>query len=164
MVTTVGEENTLNIEILLDAEALPHEVAAVEEVAQEEGLRAPVSASFFRNSLGDLPWVIFLLAPVSVFFSAFLTGVGQEAGRDAYQAVRRLVSQLYGARRDGQGGVAFWDSNTFTHVVLLPDLPEEAYGQLTQIGSEQLEGGYWVWDFEKKRWGPGKLDPSESTK
>ncbi|MCY3801559.1 MAG: hypothetical protein OXG46_08255 [Chloroflexi bacterium] len=161
---TVRQDDELNIEIVLDAEALPREVAAIEEIARDEGIRGPVSATLFHKSLDELPWAIYLLAPVSLFFSAFLTRVGNEAGRDAYQAVRRLVCRLCAARRNKRGSLTVRDSDTFTHIALRPDLPEEAYRQLSQMGPEQLEGGYWMWDFEKNQWGPGKLDSSDSTK
>ena len=149
---TKAQGNELNIDIVLDMEALPQEVAAVKEVAEEEGIRGSVRATFFRKSLGDLPWAIYLLVPVLVFCSAFLKGSGQEAGRDAYQALRQLISRLYNARRDRKGSVVVRDSDTFTHIVFQDDLPEEAYRQLAQIGQERLEGGYWVWDFEQGRW------------
>ena len=147
-----AQDNELDIEILLDAEALPREIAAVEAVAQKEGIRGSVRAAFFRKSLGDLPWVIYLLAPVLVFCSAFLKGAGQEAGRDTYQALRGLVERLYHARRNRHGGVIVRDSDTFTEIVLQDDLPEEAYRQLAQMGPKRLEGGYWVWDSEQNRW------------
>ena len=149
---TKAQDSELTVDILLDMEASPKEVDAVTRVAQEEGIRGSVRAAFFRKSLGDLPWVIYLLVPALVFSSAFLKGAGQEAGRDAYQALRKFISQLYDARRDRNGSVVVRDSETFTHIVLQDDLPEEAYKQLAQIDQEQLEGGYWVWDFEQCRW------------
>ena len=149
---TKPPSNELSIDILLDMEALPQEVVAVKEIAEEEGIRGSVRAAFFRKSLGDLPWVIYLLVPVLVFCSAFLKGAGQEAGRDAYQGLRKFISRLYSARRDRNGSVVVRDSDTFTHIVFQDDLPEEACRQLAQIGQERLEGGYWVWDFEQGRW------------
>ena len=146
------QDSELTIRILLEMEALPHEVIAVEGVAKDEGIRSSVRATFFRMSEGQLPWVIFLMAPIVVFSAAFFKAAGQEAGRDAYQALRRFVSKLYAARRDASGSVAFWDPETNTHVALQRDLPAEAYRKLILIDPEQLEGGHWVWDFEQNEW------------
>ena len=149
---TVHRGDQLIIDILLDSDASDSEVAAVMDVAREEGIESSVQANYFRKSLGELPWVIFLSVQVGVFFSAFLKAAGQEAGRDAYLGIRRLVSRLYNARRNSNGSVVLLDDNTRTHITLNADLPEEAYKQLAQIDPEQLKGGYWTWDFDQKKW------------
>ena len=89
---------------------------------------------------------------LGVFFSAFFSTVGKEAGRDAYKGIRRLTSRLFGARRNSNGSVELWDDNARTHIILIADLPEEAYEQLAQEGLEQLKGGYWTWDSNLKEW------------
>ncbi len=149
---TKAQDDALHMQILLDSEALPHEVTAVEEIVQKEGVRCSVCAGYFRKSAGDLPWVTLLLAPIAAFLAAFLAGAGQDAGRDAYQSIRRLVSRLYAARRDRNGSIVVMDDDTLTHIVLQPDLPEEAYRQLAQMDPEQLKGGHWVWDKERNHW------------
>ena len=74
--------------------------------------------------------VIYLLAPIGGFFSAFFSTVGKEAGKDAYQGIRRLLSRLFGARRNSNGSVELWDDHARTHIILTANLPEEAYAKL----------------------------------
>ena len=146
------EESEMNIDILLDLDASAAEVTAVMDVAREEGIHGSVQATWFSRVLEESPWIICLLAPVGVFFHAFFATVGKEAGKDAYEGIRRLTSRLVGARRSSNGSVELWDDNTRTHIILISGLPEEAYKQLAQKGLEQLKGGYWTWDSKLKEW------------
>ena len=145
------EDNGMKVDILLDLDASASEVAAVKAIAREEGIHGSVQATWSSRGLGS-PWVICLLAPVGIFFSAFFSTVGKEAGKDAYQGIRRLTSRLFGARRNSNGSVELWDDNTRTHVILTADLPEEAYAQLALKGLGQMQGGYWTWDSKLKEW------------
>ena len=138
----------MNIDILLDSNASPSEVAAVEAIVREEGLHGSIEAGWSSRGLEQDPWVIFLLFPIGIFVKGFLT----DAGKDAYQGIRRLTSRLFGARRNSNGCVEVWDDHTSTHIILTSNLPEEAYTQLAQIGLEQLRGGYWTWDSDSKEW------------
>ena len=145
------EDNGMKVDILLDLDASASEVAAVKAIAREEGIHGSVQATWSSRGL-ESPWVICLLAPVGIFFSAFFSTVGKEAGKDAYQGIRRLTSRLFGARRNSNGSVELWDDNTRTHVILTADLPEEAYAQLALKGLGQMQGGYWTWDSKLKEW------------
>ena len=145
------EDNGMKVDILLDLDASASEVAAVKAIAREEGIHGSVQATWSSRGL-ESPWVICLLAPVGIFFSAFFSTVGKEAGKDAYQGIRRLTSRLFGARRNSNGSVELWDDNTRTHVILTADLPEEAYAQLALKGLRQMQGGYWTWDSKLKEW------------
>ena len=89
---------------------------------------------------------------MGLFFSAFFTTLGQEAGKDAYQRIRRLTSRLVGARRNSNGCVELWDDVSRTHIILTADLPEEALVELVKLGVANLEGGYWTWVSETKQW------------
>ena len=142
----------MNIDILLDSGASDSEVAAVMDVAREEGINGSVEATLSGRSSGEFPWTIILLASIGSFFSAFFAAVGTGAGRDAYQGIRRLTARLFGARRNLNGSVVLSDDNTRTHIVLIADLPEEAYRQLAQKGLGQLLGGYWTWNPDLKEW------------
>ena len=141
----------MNINILLDSDASASEAATVEAVAREEGIHGSVQPTWSVRGL-ESPWAICLMVPIGVFFSAFLSVVGKEAGKDAYAGIRRLASRLFGARRNTNGSVEFWDDKTKTHIILTADLPEEAYAQLAQKGVEQLTGGYWTWDSKVNEW------------
>ena len=142
------EDETMNIDILLDSDASASEVVTVAAVAREEGIQGSVQPAWSSRGLEESPWVICLLMPVGVFLSAFLSA----AGKDAYAGIRRLISRLFGARRNTNGSVEFWDDKTKTHIILSADLSEEAYAQLAQKGVEQLMGGYWTWDSGVSEW------------
>ena len=146
------KSNELNIDIVLEMGASPDEVADVEEVLRKEGIRGTVRASHIRLSVGELPWVIFLSASFFVFYVEFLRGAGQEAGRDAWKGLRKLVSHLYGARRNKRGSITIRTTDKLTIISLQDDLPEEAYKQLAQIASDRLKGGNWIWDSDQNRW------------
>ena len=85
------EDNGMKVDILLDLDASASEVAAVKAIAREEGIHGSVQATWSSRGL-ESPWGICLLAPVGIFFSAFFSTVGKEAGKDAYQGIRRLTS------------------------------------------------------------------------
>lgn len=140
------------IDVMLEMEAPPDDVDAVKRVFQKEGIGCTFNGKFIRLSAGELPWVIFLCAPLGVFFTAFLKSAGQEAGRDAYLALRRLVSRLYAARRKNDGSIAIIGSENYTQIDLREDLPEEAYRQLAEMGPHELDGGNWIWDFKQNHW------------
>lgn len=142
----------MDVQIVLNSDATAAEIAAVRAVAQEEGLRGPIEATWSSRGFEQFPWILCLLVPLGLFFSQFFSGMGQEAGKDAYREIRRLIARLYGARRDSNGCVEMWDKDTKTHIILTADLPEEAYAKLGKIGFSQLKGGYWTWDPGLGEW------------
>ena len=122
---------------VLDAGASPDEVTAVSQIARDEGLPGPVNATFSAKSIEDVPWWVILLV-----FSNFtlLKGFLNEAGRDSYKGLRRLMSRLFNARPNKQGKVHITVRRQFrTMIVFTYDLPEEAYSQLSEIDLENLE-------------------------
>ncbi len=85
--------------VSLDDKAVPEEVEAVREAFRRYGFDPEVEASYLRKSAGLLPWLVavVLLSPIRSFFDAF----GEDAGHDAYGAVKawvrrsgKLVSRL----------------------------------------------------------------------
>ncbi len=142
----------MKVDVLLDSGASAAEITAVTDVLRDEGMEGSVKAAFSRRGADELPWVIFLMGSVAVFFTAFLKGFGQEAGRDTYQGLRRLISRLFRARRNSNGSVTLSDEDTRTEIVLVDGLPEEAYRQLAEKNLEELKGGYWTWDPKLGTW------------
>lgn len=142
----------MKVDLLLDGDASAAEVSAIKDVLRDEGIEGSIEAALSRRGVGEFPWMIILLGPLAVFFKAFLEGLGQEAGRDTYQGLRRLVSKLFRARRDLNGSVSLSDEDTRTEIVLVDRLPEEAYRQLTEKSLEELTGGYWTWDPRLGTW------------
>ena len=155
MADKTDQDSVPTIDIVLESDAPPYEVDAVQDVARDAGISATVKPTFLRKSAGELPWVIFLLTPVWVFLAAFLKAAGQEAGRDAYQLMRRFIVQLCQARRSANGSIALWHPETHSRIALEADLPNEAYRQLAQMDPELLEGHHWTWDHDQNQWTKG---------
>ena len=139
---------SLDVQWVLDIDASSKEVAAVEQIVLDENLPGQVKATYLQKSLGDLPWVLLILASVTVFLKGFL----EEAGRNSYKDLRRILCRLASARRKGPGRIMIWEIDSYTTIVLPEDLSEEAFEQLTNIPLENIDGKYWVWDSTQRRW------------
>ena len=142
----MSERSSIDVEWVLDEEASPDEVAAVSQIALEEGLPGQVTASYGRRSAEVMEAITLIQTQVIPFLEGFL------AVSSAYKDLRRLVSRLFAARRKGQGTVEISDRDFLTTIVFTPDLPEEAFKQLAKLGLENIDGGYWVWDSNQGCW------------
>jgi hypothetical protein len=133
----------------LEAEATPEDVDQVARVLREAGLSPTVEANVLRASVTDLPWIIY--AAVGTTFGFFLKAMAEEAGKDAWVALKSLVGRLYEVRsRPGKrsGGIRV-DAQDVT-IVLTDTLPDEAYRQLS--AGELPESTYLVWDADERKW------------
>ena len=150
----MGERPCLDVEYVLDRCASSDEVNAVAQIVLEEGVPGRVRAALAQKGIENLPWVILILVPVTPFIKGFF----EEAGRSSYKDLRELVSRLLAVRRKGQGYVEIRDKDSLTTVVFPRDLPEEAFKQLANLGSENIDGKYWVWDPEQNCWESQSVD------
>ena len=150
----MAEQSFPVVKWILDADATPEEIAAVTKVVLEEGLPGQVEASLREKSLEESPWVILFLGAVALFFKPFLKPFIEEAGRHSYHDLRRLVSRLFEARREGQGHIEVMERerDSPTTIVFGRDMPEEAFKQLLDIGLENIMDKYWVWDPSQGCW------------
>lgn len=144
----MGDHASVAVEWLLDDNATSAEIAAITHIALEEGLPGHVSATYSQKSIGDAPWVVLIMSPAMLFLNGFF----DEAGRASYRDLRRLVSRLYAARQKEHGRVQLLDRNSGTTIVFAPDLSEEAFKQLADLGFDHICGKYWVWDPEQRCW------------
>jgi hypothetical protein len=143
-------------EVLLEAEATPQEVAAVEAALREVGIDWPVVAALERRGIGDYPWVIMLAGPPSVVFGVFAKKFAELAAEDVYVSLKKWVRQLASSRRDSNGTITINDPASGTVILLDPELPDEAYRQLPAVDPER-DGGearYLSWNNEEGRWAP----------
>jgi hypothetical protein len=81
------------------------------------------------RSGGAIPWVIYVIlgAPIATFF----TTIAAEAGKDAYQPIKRWAVELLAARRGG-GAVDIRDSDGM-RLVFSSELPDEALAALSNL-------------------------------
>lgn len=142
--------------VSMDVEASPAEVEAVTKLFRREGFDGPVSADVERRSLGELPFVVYVSAPVV----AFLTAFAAEAGKDAYEALKHFVRDIRSARGNKNGSIVVQDRESrldSTVLVLSGDLPDEAFDALKSLDLEAMKGAYLVWDRDGDR---GWHDPT----
>ena len=110
----MSERSSIAVEWVLDEEASSDEVAAIAQIALEEGLPGQVTASYGRRSAEVMDAITVILVPSVI---AFLKGFLGEAGRSAYKGLRRLVSRLDAARWKGPGHVEISDRGSLGGVV-----------------------------------------------
>ncbi len=141
-----------SIEVLLEREASPKEVAAVEQAMREAGIDATVRAAYERRGVGDFPWILQISgAAASIFFAGFLAA----AGADAWKALKALIVKLYEARassRAPKGVVILIDEATHEWILIRDDLPDEAWQLLLTIEIPKTKSSQLRWDFKAKAW------------
>jgi len=90
------------------------------------------------------------------FMWAAAAGAGDEAGRDGWKGLKRLITGLYEARRASrapQGGVTLRDSGSKVEIQLPPDLPDAAYRRLWEIENPAAPlSGILRWDNALQEW------------
>ncbi|MFL5782822.1 MAG: hypothetical protein ACJ760_16010 [Thermoleophilaceae bacterium] len=87
--------------------------------------------------------------------SGFFTGFAEEAGKDAYKALKRLVSRVAGkGRRTDDGVVVVQDQQTRARADLTPQLDDAAYSALFELDFDALQEGTLAWDGAAGRWRP----------
>lgn len=144
----------LRAELLVDEElpnALRHELlTTLAGLGVHPGtVRAPVT----HRGPAELGWLVLVSLPLH----AFLSGLGQEAVRDAYQALRRLVTALARHRRRVDDTppprpLVLHDTHSGVRVVLEPDLPPAAYTQLHTLDLTTFRHGPVHYDRARQRW------------
>jgi hypothetical protein len=83
----------------------------------------------------------------------FFTGFAEEAGKDAYKALKRLVSRVSGkGRRRSDGVVVLQDQQTNARADLTPQLDDAAYSALFELDFGSLQEGTLVWDPAAGQW------------
>lgn len=131
-----------------------------------EGLEQELTAQFrelgvpsvrVRRTLGhrgpnELQWLVLAALPLQ----AFLSGLGSEAVKDGYRLLKELVSRV--VRRGSTAAEAapsllvLQDERSGLRIVLEPDLPQEAYEQLTVLDLTQFSVGPLHYDRARARW------------
>jgi len=145
----------MTVEVILESEVADVEREAVTEVFESAGIQAEVRGAYVRRSADLLPWIIEITV-AGRFVWAAIGGAGDEAGRDGWKALKRLITRLYEARRASrapQGGVSLRDSSSSLVIQLPPDLPDAAYRRLCEIENPTAPlSGILRWDNDLQEW------------
>lgn len=151
-------EAPLHAELLLDRDA-PDDLRR-DLVSALEGLGvrpARVRRAVDHRGAADIPWIMLASLPLQ----AFLSGLGAEAVKDSYTALKDVVRRS--PRTAGPDGPAapadrtprplvLQDRSTGLRVVLEPGLPGEAYEQLLGLDLARFSEGPLHYDKEQGRW------------
>ncbi|MEV0258890.1 hypothetical protein AB0H82_32090 [Streptomyces sp. NPDC050732] len=151
-------------ELLLDRE-VPEDLRQ-ELVAAFDRLGVPpvrVRRTLDHRGAADIPWIVLASLPLQ----AFLSGLGAEAVKDAYDAFKGVVRRTArpASPADGTMGEAretretrearpmvLRDAVTGLDIVLEPDLPAEAYETLTALDLAEFAVGPLHYDRAQGRW------------
>lgn len=148
----------MTVEVILESEVPDVERAAVAEVFESAGIEADVRGAYVRRSADILPWIIEITVAATAvrFVWAAIAGAGDEAGRDGWKGLKKLIAGLYEARRASrapQGGVSLRDSGSKVEIQLPPDLPDAAYRRLCEIENPTAPlSGILKWDNDLQDW------------
>ncbi|MFV8183671.1 MULTISPECIES: hypothetical protein [unclassified Streptomyces] len=137
---------------------LTHDVSAELERELTAGFRelgAPavrVRRTLDHRGPAELQW----LALVSLPLQAFLSGLGGEAVKDGYRALRDLVARLFRRGTTAPDAaprpLVLQDERTGLRIVLEADLPQHAYEQLTALDLSGFTVGPLHYDLARGRW------------
>jgi len=131
------------IEVVIERDALA-EVSSLEQVFAAFGVPAEIQADLEKRSVGAVPWVIYITAPVQ----AFLLRLATNAADDAWKALRDFVHRVSEERRrarQSHGSIVLQDINGLT-LVLSDTIPDEALRELVEKRLAEAADGYFVWD------------------
>ena len=138
--------------VSVDAAASASEVATIKEAFARNGFDVEVEANLERRAAFVLPWIVqvAVLSP----FVAFFKGFGEAAGRDAYEALRSWMHDVFAAREDAespQGTVQLADPD-HTHLEFPTGISDRAFEALRNIDWPEWTGAWMVWDEDRGVW------------
>jgi len=147
------------LDVVVEREAPPEEIQALEELFRGAGVRAEVRADYWRLSALDLPYAVYVLAPLTWIALKFLGGAAGAAGTDAWEAFRdggwlglqRFVQEVGRARGEREGSIVVRDPEG-PDVALSDRLPEEAFRALAELDWRELPNGQLFWSQERCDW------------
>jgi hypothetical protein len=136
------------VKVTIRGNLADEEISAVSAVVSGWGLySSPPRTEEPRRSTAELV-TIFLTTPLSGLFAA----VSKEAGSDAYEGLKRLVTQLRGALKKSEGVVMLEDAGSGPMIEIPPDLPDDAISRLKELDFEVLGPGMVTWDSSSRSW------------
>ena len=134
---------------------IDHEVAdALEKqlvtVFREFGFDTTSRRTLAHRGMSELTWLVLAALPLQ----AFLSGLGSEAVKDIYAAVKKLAKNRTKKAPAEAGAVpmVLQDANSELRIVLEPDLPVKAYQQLTALDLSAYRIGPLHYDRQRSRW------------
>jgi hypothetical protein len=130
----------------------------VRDAFARHGFEVEVAPEIEFRGVG--PWVVsaLVLAPFSTFFSAMAAA----AGKDAYEALKDWVRDVFASRQGAgreSGRFELADPDR-THLEFPSSIPDRAFDALRDIDWTEQSGDWLVWDDERGEW----YDPTKRTR
>jgi hypothetical protein len=97
-------------------------VEEVERALREAGIEATVDASYESRAFGPLIWLVDV--PLGAGLVAFFKALGEQAGKDAWEAMKLLVTNLLAVRVDDGDGEIRLRADDYNDVYVFGELPE----------------------------------------
>ncbi|MEU6002398.1 hypothetical protein ABZ837_31885 [Streptomyces sp. NPDC047197] len=147
-------DTPLPAELLLDRDASDELRRDLVSALEGLGVRtARVRRAVDHRGAADIPWIMLASLPLQ----AFLSGLGAEAVKDSYAALKDVVRRSARAADSTAAASAprplvLQDRRTGLRVVLEPGLPGEAYDQLLGLDLARFGEGPLHYDREQGRW------------
>jgi hypothetical protein len=143
-----GGRDTRDVAVVtIEEEADDAQARSIQQLFDQAGAPAVVSARMARRSAGELPWLVMIEVPLT----AFVTALAAAAGTDAWKALKSFVGHLFEHRSEatGRSGSIQLEGGNRT-VILSPEVSDDGFQQVTE--GSLPEGGYYVWDSETQSW------------
>ncbi|MGH3717770.1 MAG: hypothetical protein ACRDRI_02825 [Pseudonocardiaceae bacterium] len=149
----------LSAELLLSSNITEQQAQDVARAFSRFGVATRARRVLNHRGPADLEWLVLAALPLQ----AFLTGLGTEAVKDFYAALKSLVGHLPLPSRPvpNQVPLVLQDSRSGVRIVLEPDLPGQAYQQLLGLDLGRYRTGPLHYDRAAQRW-RSELDEASS--
>ncbi len=125
------------------------------ELAQEfalVGLAAELREVPPRRALEDIAWIMLAAVPLKPFLDQLV----KDSAADAYKRLKSLVGRVFRQRQISSTEPAkvllLQDSKTGIHIVLEPDLSDEAYTKLLTFDLSTIRRGPLHYDRFRNEW------------
>jgi hypothetical protein len=146
----------LTADVFLDAQVDSERERILVDALSGCGVTARVRIVPPVRESGPLTWIVLIALPLQ----GFLSVMGTKIAEDSYARLRTAIQRLIGHPRqpaDQQGAgrprpLVLQDGVTGLQIVIEPDLPGEAYGQLLGLDLSSFRLGPLHYDRAARRW------------
>lgn len=145
---------SMTAEVFLDGTVTDADTGPLLDVFSAAGITVQVRTMPSLRDTGTLGWLVLAALPLQ----AFLSAVGTKTAEDSYAKLRAAVRRLAGHRATGELSadrpplLVLQDSGTGLQIILEPDLPADAYRQLTELDLTRFRIGPLHYDRRLRRW------------
>lgn len=144
----------MTADVFLESNNIDADTGLLLDMFSMAGITAQVRIVPPRRNAVTLGWVVLATLPLH----AFLSTIGAKAAEASYAKLRTAIQRLTGHHDSHEPPcnqphpLILQDSNTGLQIVLEPELPADAYRQLTALDLTQFRMGPVHYDQQQQRW------------